>query len=480
MVNYFVPSSTSRLPWSSCSRSSSFFVLIVLFNCLLIVSAFLPFPDAKSSSDQCFCKLNGDVDDCECKVETLDAFNNYKVHPRVRSLVQKNYFRYIQLNLNKICKFWSDDAKCSLKDCHVKVCTEDDLPASFRNFAESDLNDLSPSDCEQSNPLGHLNNTLTEAQLKVFEDWKKFDDAQDNFCEPDDENLTNSNYIDLLTNPERFTGYKGPHAHKIWNSIYRENCFAEERKPSYGPEVETCLEKRVFHRLISGLHASINIHLCALYLHKGVLDQADIWAPNVDEFVRRFDPATTNGQGPQWLKNLYFIYLVELRALTKAAPYLENEIYFTGLGNSKEDDDTKLAVLDFLKTITSFENQFDETLLFKGNSDEAAQLKEQFKMKFRNITRIMDCVGCDKCRLWGKIQTKALGTALKILFSGKSFGLDSTLSANDKSTFQLTRNEIVSLFNGFARLSHSIANIEYFREQLKKGHGGERRVNLEL
>jgi hypothetical protein len=28
----------------------------------------------------------------------------------------------------------------------------------------------------------------------------------------------------------------------------------------------------------------------------------------------------------------------------------------------------------------------------------------------------MDCVGCDKCRLWGKVQTTGLGTALKILF----------------------------------------------------------------
>ena len=28
----------------------------------------------------------------------------------------------------------------------------------------------------------------------------------------------------------------------------------------------------------------------------------------------------------------------------------------------------------------------------------------------------MDCVGCDKCRLWGKIQTTGLGTALKVLF----------------------------------------------------------------
>lgn len=53
-----------------------------------------------------------------------------------------------------------------------------------------------------------------------------------------DENLTNSKFIDLTTNPERYTGYKAPHAHKIWNSIYRENCFADSKPfPSYGPEV---------------------------------------------------------------------------------------------------------------------------------------------------------------------------------------------------------------------------------------------------
>ena len=71
--------------------------------------------------------------------------------------------------------------------------------------------------------------------------------------------------------------------------------------------------------------------------------------------------------------------------------------------------------------------------------------KEQFQVKFRNITKIMDCVGCDKCRLWGKVQTLALGTALKILFTGKS------LESNSKQTFQLSRVEIVALFNGFTR-----------------------------
>ena len=43
-------------------------------------------------------------------------------------------------------------------------------------------------------------------------------------------------------------------------------------------------------------------------------------------------------------------------------------------------------------------------------------LKEEFKQHFRNVTRIMDCVACDKCRLWGKVQTTGVGTALKILF----------------------------------------------------------------
>lgn len=48
---------------------------------------------------------------------------------------------------------------------------------------------------------------------------------------------------------------------------------------------------------------------------------------NVKEFKQRFDPETTAGQGPQWLKNLYFTYLVELRAIAKASPYLEMVIF---------------------------------------------------------------------------------------------------------------------------------------------------------
>ena len=39
--------------------------------------------------------------------------------------------------------------------------------------------------------------------------------------------------------------------------------------------------------------------------------------------MKRFSPKLTWGEGPERLKNLYFLYLVELRALAKVAPYLE-------------------------------------------------------------------------------------------------------------------------------------------------------------
>lgn len=86
---------------------------------------------------------------------------------------------------------------------------------------------------------------------------------------------------------------------------------------------------------------------------------------------------------------------------------------------------------------------------------QASQLKIEFRDHFRNITSIMDCVSCEKCKLWGKLQTTGLGTALKILFS------------DEKSTLTLTRNEIVALFNAFTRISTSISQLEKFRAMIK-------------
>lgn len=53
----------------------------------------------------------------------------------------------------------------------------------------------------------------------------------------------------------------------------------------------------------------------------------------------------------------------------------------------------------------------------------------------------MDCVSCDKCRLWGKLQTHGMGTALKILFTElpPSRTINKTSNLNGYNPFNLMR-----------------------------------------
>lgn len=86
-------------------------------------------------------------------------------------------------------------------------------------------------------------------------------------------NSVEGDYYDLTLVPERFTGYSGPEAHRIWRNIYEENCFglsefslmegkahAAVTLPDTmtdvlredGAENDQCLEKRVYYKVISG------------------------------------------------------------------------------------------------------------------------------------------------------------------------------------------------------------------------------------
>jgi hypothetical protein len=165
---------------------------------------------------------------------------------------------------------------------------------------------------------------------------------------------------------------------------------------------EQCLEKRVFYRIVSGLHASISVHICAEYL------QADgvTWAPNLQCFLTRI------AQHPERLQNVYFNYVLLLRALARAGDYID--AFVLRPGDAIADASTRDLLSSLVQQARASPPSFDERTMFHGA--DARELQEEFKTRFRNVSRIMDCVGCDKCRLWGKLQVNGLGTALKILF----------------------------------------------------------------
>ncbi|KAM3856880.1 ERO1-like protein alpha [Vipera latastei] len=443
--------------------------------------------EAPTAEQRCFCQVTGHLDDCTCDVETIDNFNNYKLFPQLQELLQSDYFRYYKVNLKKPCPFWSDGSHCGVRHCAVNPCPSEAVPCGIRSetnkYSEASAATPFAEICEKAENLGAVDKSLSEETARAMVQWTRHDDSSENFCEADDIHSPEAEYVDLLLNPERYTGYKGPEAWKIWNSIYEENCFkprsvkrplnplasgrgARENEGNmfYSWLQDLCVEKRAFYKLISGLHASINIHLSARYLLQDTWAEKK-WGHNVTEFQLRFDEVLTHSEGPRRLKNLYFIYLIELRALSKILPFFERPDFQLFTGDEDQDVKNKNHLLEILHLIKSFPLHFDENSLFAGNQKEAAKLKEEFRFHFKNISRIMDCVECLKCRLWGKLQTQGLGTALKILFSEKL--IENIPEKGPSHDFHLTRQEIVSLFNAFGRISTSVKELENFKELLR-------------
>uniref|UniRef100_A0A7E4V6L6 Endoplasmic oxidoreductin n=1 Tax=Panagrellus redivivus TaxID=6233 RepID=A0A7E4V6L6_PANRE len=422
----------------------------------------------------CFCKYDEAVESCPCSGNSIDKFNNEKVFPVLQRLLQKDFFKFYKVNMESPCPFWQDNRACASRHCGIEHC-DDEVPAALRRPAAilssestSTNADGSKKKCvSSSNQFDPLDRSLTEGDRAQLQHMEFFEDNEDKFCDMGDEDSADMHYVNLLKNPERYTGYKGNSALKVWQAIYQENCFKPDMKFDknfllHPTTVGLCLEKRVFYRLISGLHTAITISI-ASYNYRpapGGFGEGT-WFRNIEMFEGRFGTKWT-WEGPQRLKNLYFAYLLELRALVKAAPYLQKELFYTG--NDEEDSETRAIIDNLMEIAKSFRDQFDETEMFTGIESHARSLREEFRQHFFNVSRIMDCVECDKCRLWGKVQTHGMGTALKILFSDLPHSHYHSADGTVQIPFQLTRNEVVSLFQSFGRYASSIWEVNEFRQ----------------
>ncbi|XAR68222.1 hypothetical protein NMG60_11003280 [Bertholletia excelsa] len=370
-------------------------------------------------------RYKGLVEDCCCDYETVDSVNGEILHPLLQELVTTPFVRYFKVKLWCDCPFWPDDGMCRLRDCSVCECPENEFPETFRKPHHPGLpyDDLM---CQEGKPQATVDRTVDH---KAFRGWMEIDNPWTNDDETDNSEMT---YVNLQLNPERYTGYAGPSARRIWDAIYSENC------PKYSSG-EACQEQKVFYKLISGLHSSISVHIAADYL----LDEStNLWGRNLElmhDRVLRY---------PERVRNLYFTFLFVLRAVTKAADYLEQAEYDTG--NHMEDLKTQSLMRQLLynpKLQAACPLPFDEAKLWQGQS--GPELKQQIQKQFRNISALMDCVGCEKCRLWGKLQVLGLGTALKILFSVD--GQNEPIQI-----LHLQRNEVIALVNLLNRLSESV------------------------
>ncbi|KAI8628862.1 oxidoreductin [Xylariaceae sp. FL1651] len=469
---------------------------ILLFNGLAVAAATPSYHLQVSNSHIYQISPKSIVNDACVSYQTLEALNNKET----------DFFAYYRLNLfNRKCPFWNDEnGMCGNIACAVNtIDNEEDIPKIWR---ASELGKLvGPSATHPAKKLqkekpqrplqGLLGENVGESCVVEYDD--EYDDRD--YCVPEDESTSaKGDYVSLVHNPERFTGFTGEGAKMVWDAIYRENCFQKSSFPKsaslgmpsllQGPAAhdfrnvlqsaerqqiyeqhhqdpstsfaqtgleneDECLEKRVFYRVISGMHASISTHLCWDFLNQTTGE----WQPNVKCYIERVHTH------PERISNLYFNYALVTRAIAKLGPYLQNYTFCTG--DSDQDAATKAKVLAVTQAATSVPQIFDESLMFKNG--EGPSLKEDFRNRFRNVSRIMDCVGCDKCRLWGKVQTSGYGTALKVLFE----------TDNDRGEVpDLKRTELVALFNTYARLSSSMDALYQFRNMVDTEEPGKPKV----
>ncbi|KAL9262230.1 Endoplasmic reticulum oxidoreductin-2-like protein [Drosera capensis] len=394
---------------------------------IAISLAFLPlqFRDKPCPCSQDAHNYSAIVEDCCCDYGTVHRLNGAVLYPMLQQLVTTPFFRYFKVKLWCDCPFWPDDGMCRLRDCSVCECPENEFPKIFKQPPGRGLLADNPV-CQEGKPQAVVDRSL---DTKSFRGWREVDNPWTNDDETDNEDMT---YVNLLLNPERYTGYTGPSARRIWEAIYAENC------PKYA-DGESCPEKKILYKLISGLHSSISVHIAADYL----LDEAsNLWGKNLSLL---YDRVLSH---PDRVQNLHFTFLFVLRAVMKAAKYLEQAEYDTG--NPEDDLKTKSLMIKLLSNPNlqaACPIPFDEAKLWKGQG--GPELKQQIQMQFRNISALMDCVGCEKCRLWGKLQILGLGTALKILFSVNGPG-------DTGPAVELQRNEVIALINLLYRLSESV------------------------
>ncbi len=379
--------------------------------------------------------FNKSIDDFGISYEDLIEVNKL-INPILDEMRQMTFFRIFKVNFDSECNFWSQNKICSFSTCSICQCEEKEIPLPWK---QDSIKDTVLKDVKTE-----FFNTLVNKYNYSSSEW---------LVETEIDNK-NGIYVNLLNNSETWTGYQGQ---KIWEAIYRENCFTG------GSFDNMCMEERLFYKIISGIHSNINLHLSKNYLKEDLSNsnQASNYESLYNEKFSELDykiNATLADdrvlKHPDRINNMFYLYSILLKSLKKGEKTIKNYLYETG--NEQINQETKLKVKNFYDTLNSVKKI--QKIITEVSSNE--QLKkflhydrlDQIKMRFRNISDIIDCVGCQKCKLHGKLQIYGVATMLKILFENN---LD----------IPLKRNELIAFINLCSKLARSMDHLLFLNNK---------------
>lgn len=390
--------------------------------------------------------LNGTVSECSCSFSDIDEVNDKKVRPLLKRIVNTPFFSHFKIDLCSECELWKDEPLCMLRDCGVCECDEapewafkvDGMPLTGPDCKHVEDNIVTTTDShissEWQNPISmsHSNELIGTSRQKS-----------------EDTGVV----VNLRLNPESYTGYNGESAAKVWSAIHSTNCFQpsstnirNETDHNRDQDPIHCAlpaEQRLYNRLISGLHSSISLHISHTYcleLDQNQIGECKRWGKNSkiahDRVLNH----------PDRIENLYVAFALLLRAVVKAGPAVTSAVpkddpFFSDSLSTWTDT----LLPELINMAHDCPNTFNEHDLLLD--PDIKYKKVELQRRFNELQKIIQCVGCDRCKLWGTLQTLGIGTALRILFSNND---------DIEGTLQLSRQEAVALVHTLERLSSSL------------------------
>lgn len=246
---------------------------------------------------------------------------------------------------------------------------------------------------------------------------------------------------------ERHTGYQGQH---IWGAMHAlaNRCeFVDDDPQTFAinEKEDACKEDELLNRILEGMHMSVTLHIAADFcldcINGTGMDDCTILEGQACRNFGMFPEKYFKSKTSERMSNLFYVYTLVLNAVQKAEKMLTD---------GDVSDNYLKAVKELCRPYSLCKTPFYDSSSW--NKRKIAS----FKKSFQDICELMNCVGCSRCHLWGKLQVHGIGLAFRILFPEELESV--SLSWNDK----------VALLWTLDRFAKSIYVAGQFEQQARK------------
>ena len=238
--------------------------------------------------------------------------------------------------------------------------------------------------------------------------------------------LCSTEKFDLAVNPQRWTHYTGAEGSlQVWRAIHQiaNNAQGEGAK--------------ILSQLVDGMHASITVHVSNKHCLAQVAASCARWGVNHQQLNEQILDR------PDRVSALWFTFMVLQKAVVSVSP----QLLVSGWDDATEADSITALIKQLQKPPADSQDvscidDFVQTELLSG---EATATLAAMHKNFRQIRTLVDCVGCQRCKLWGVVHLEGFEVALQLLVN-QSAGVDA----------QPTQTQVVALLNTFNQLSLAV------------------------